>query len=77
MPRIITLVRKEKIMDEVTYTSKEDHLLHGAILLIGSLVASIMDDDLHGKAIYDGNQQIINDAIEFYKKHREKYPSLT
>jgi hypothetical protein len=77
MPRAITLVRKETIMREVTYTSAEDHLLHGALLLLSSMLEAVVKDEVHGKIVYDNNIEIMNEALDFIKKHLEKYPRLS
>ena len=57
------------------YQSKEDYLLHGAILLIKELIKTI-DNDEYGEQLYKNNGAVFNCAIDFYRKHHEKFPEI-
>ena len=57
------------------YQSKEDYLLHRAILLIKELIKTI-DNDEYGEQLYKNNGAVFNRAIDFYRKHHEKFPEI-
>jgi|5_EtaG_2_1085323.scaffolds.fasta_scaffold05638_9 hypothetical protein len=63
-------------MNQVTYKTTEDYLLHGALILMAGLLKVITDDE-NGEKIYNNNLETMSNAVEFLEKHIEKYPSLT